>query len=114
MADNDRIDKLEKQIDRLEAKQTELYEQLAEARLDQWKGRLEDLEVQIRLGAMDTNDRVEAVVQKGRDRWNDAKSQLTGAKTTAADVVESVRNGVESALADIRKAVVDARKQATS
>jgi predicted nucleic acid-binding Zn-ribbon protein len=114
MADNDRIAKLEKQIERLEAKQTELYEQLAEARLDQWKGRLEDLEVQIRLGAMDTNDRVEAVVQKARDRWNDAKSQLTGAKATAADVVETVRSGVENALADIRKAIVDARKQATS
>jgi predicted nucleic acid-binding Zn-ribbon protein len=114
MTDDDRIAQLQAQIDRLEAKQTELYEQLAEARLDQWKGRLEDLEVQIRLGAMDTNDRVEAVVQKGRDRWNDAKSQLTGAKATAADVDETVRNGVESALADIRKAVVDARKQATS
>lgn len=114
MAENDRIAKLEKQIERLESKQTELYEQLAEARLDQWKGRLEDLEVQIRLGAMDTNDRVEAVVQKARDRWTDAKSQLTGAKATAADVVETVRSGVESALADIRKAIVDARKQATS
>ena len=114
MADNDRIAKLEKQMDRLEAKQNELYEQLAEARLDQWKGRLEDLEVQIRLGAMDTNDRVEALAQKARDRWTDAKSQLTGAKATAVDVVETVRSGLESALADLRKAVVDARKQATS
>ncbi|HEX6419336.1 MAG TPA: hypothetical protein VFZ77_12620 [Acidimicrobiales bacterium] len=114
MADTDRIAKLEKQIERIEAKQAELYEQLAEARLDQWKGRLEDLEVQIRLGAMDTNDRVSALVQRTRDRWTDAKTQLSGAKATAVDVVETVRGGLETALSDLRKAVVDARKQASS
>jgi len=114
MADTDRIAKLEKQIERLEAKQAELYEQLAEARLDQWKARLEDLEVQIRLGAMETNDRIDALVQRARERWNDAKAQLSGAKATAVDVVETVRSGIETALSDLRKAVVEARKQATS
>lgn len=114
MADDDRIAKLEKQIEKLEARQSELYEQLAEARLDHWKGRLEDLEVQIRLGAMDTNDRIQALVEQARDRWNDAKSQLTGAKSAAVDVVETVRSGVESALDDIRRAIVEARKQTTS
>lgn len=112
MADDDRISKLQAQIDKLEAKQTELYEQLAEARLDQWKGRLEDLEVQVHLGAMDTNDRVDALVQRARDRWNEGKTQLSGATSKASEVVETVRNGIESALDDLRAAILDARKQA--
>lgn len=112
MTDNDRIAKLEKQIARLESKQSELYDQLAEARLDQWRGRLEDLEVQVRLGAMDTNDRVNALVQKGRERWDDAKAQLTNATAAAGDVAETVRDGLESALDDIRKAILDAKAKA--
>jgi hypothetical protein len=114
MADTDHIANLQARIDRLEAKQAELYEQLAEARLDQWKGRLEDLEVQVHLGAMDTNDRIDALVSRARDRWNEAKAQLSGATCVASDVFETVRSGFESALSDIRRALLDAKKQATS
>jgi prefoldin subunit 5 len=112
MTDNDRIAKLQAQIDRLEAKQTELYEQLAEARLDQWKGRLEDLEVQVHLGAMDTNERMKALVEKARERWNEAKVKLGGATSVASDVGETVRKGFESAIEDVRKALLDAKAQA--
>lgn len=109
---DDRIAKLEAQIRRLEDKQSEFYDQLAEARLDQWKARLEDLEVQMHLGAMETNDRVNALVQRARDRWTEAKAQLGGATAVAADVAEAVRRGVESALDDLRTAMVEARQQA--
>jgi chromosome segregation ATPase len=112
MTDNERIKKLEAQIKRLETKQSDLYDQLAEARLDQWKGRLEDLEVQARLGAMDTNERVAAVMQKARDRWDEARKQLSGATAVAGDVVETVRGGFETALDDLRRALLDAKKQA--
>jgi DNA repair exonuclease SbcCD ATPase subunit len=112
MTDNDdRISQLQAQIDRLEAKQSELYEKLAEARLDQWKGRLEDLEVQVHLGAMDTNDRVSALVDKARERWNEAKAKLEGAGSVASDVGETLRKGVESAVEDVRKALLDAKAQ---
>jgi hypothetical protein len=112
MTDNDdRISQLQAQIDRLEAKQSELYEKLAEARLDQWKGRLEDLEVQVHLGAMDTNDRVSALVDKARERWNEAKAKLGGAGSVASDVGETLRKGVESAVEDVRKALLDAKAQ---
>jgi prefoldin subunit 5 len=112
MTDNDRIAQLQAQIDRLEAKQTELYEQLAEARLDQWKGRLEDLEVQVHLGAMDSNDRMKALVEKARERWSEAKVKLGGATSVASDVGETVRKGFESAVEDVRKALLDAKAQA--
>lgn len=113
MADtDDRIARLESQIKDLEAKHTELYKQLADARLDQWKGRVEDLEVQARLGAMETNDRIKALIQQAGDRWNDARSQVRGAASTAGDVVETVRGGVERAIDDLRKAILDARGKA--
>lgn len=112
MADDDRIARLEAKIAELEAEQSRLYEQLAEAQLDQWKGRLEDLEVQAQLGAMDANDRVHAVVQQARERWSEAKVQLTGKTSRAGDVVETVRNGLETALGDIRRALVEARDKA--
>ncbi|HEX6238350.1 MAG TPA: hypothetical protein VFZ68_14215 [Acidimicrobiales bacterium] len=108
----DRIAKLESQIKELEAKHTELYKQLADARLDQWKGRLEDLEVQARLGAMETNDRIKALIQQARDRWNDATAQVRGAASTAGDVLETVRGGIERALDDLRQAMLDARSKA--
>lgn len=113
MTENERIKKLETQIERLEARQSELYDQLADARLDQWKGRLEDLEVQARLGAMDTNDRVADLMAKARDRWEEARKQLGGATAAAAEVVETVRGGFESALDDLRRALLDAKKQAS-
>ena len=45
MATEDRIKKLEAQIDELRAKQAELNKQLAQAEIDRWQGRIEDLEV---------------------------------------------------------------------
>jgi hypothetical protein len=113
MTENERIKKLESQMEDLERTQSELYNQLAEARLDQWKGRLEDLEVQVHLGAMDTNDRVAAGLQKARDRWDDARNQLSGATAVAVEVFDTVRSGVENALDDVRGALLDAKKQAT-
>ena len=113
MTENERITKLEAQIERLEARQSELYDQLADARLDQWKGRLEDLEVQARLGAMETNDRVAALMEKARDRWDEARKQLSGATAAATEVVETVRSGFENAIDELRRALLDAKEQAS-
>ena len=113
MTETERIKKLEDQMNALEKQQMDLANELAQARLDQWKGRLEDLEVQAHLGAMDTNDRVAALTQKARDRWDDARKQVSGASATAADVWETVRGGVENAIGDLRKALFDAKTQAS-
>ncbi len=112
MTENERVTRLEHQIKRLEEKQAELYEQLAQARLDQWKGRLEDLEVQMRLGSMETTDRVTALVQRARQAWDDAEARFGGAAAAAPELLESVRAGFETAMADIRSALMDARQVA--
>lgn len=112
MTTEDRIAKLEAQIDRLEAKQDELRRQLTQAQLDQWHARIEDFEVQAHLGAMETGDRVSTLVQAVRQRWTDAKAQFDAATSTATDAVESARSGIEHALQEVRDAIVDARKHA--
>ena len=66
------------------------------------------------LGAMDTSDRLAPLVEALRNRYLDAKAQVEGATSTAADVVEQLRSGLEQAMEDIRRAVIDARDQATS
>lgn len=113
MTDTERIKKLEDQMSALEKQQMDLANELAQARLDQWKGRLEDLEVQAHLGAMDTNDRVAALTKRARERWDDARQQVSGASSTAADVWETVRGGFDNAMSDLRKALFDAKNQAT-
>lgn len=114
MTVDERITELEAQMKDLEEKQAELFAQLAEARLDQWKARLEDLEVQARLGAMEADDRVAALLQTARDRWDDARRQVTGATAAAAGVLESVRERLDEALDDLRRALLDARRQTTN
>lgn len=114
MADDDRITQLEERIAALSREQADLRTQLARAQLDQWQGRIEDLEVQMRLGAMETSERLAPLVEQLRDRWLDARSQLDGATSTATEVVDSLRQGLEQAMRDIREAVLTARDQATS
>ncbi len=113
MAD-ERIDQLESRISDLTDELSDLRSQLAKAQLDQWQGRIEDLEVQLHLGAMETNDRLAPLVEQLRGRWLDARSQVDGATSTATEVIDSLRQGLEQAMRDIREAVLDAKDKATS
>jgi len=103
---------LEAQIERLEAREAELRKQVAAAQLDQWYARIEDLEVQAHLAAMETSDRVHELLDQTRTRWHDAKAQITKPTAVASDVVESVRSGIEDLFGDVRKALVDAKEKA--
>jgi len=114
MTTEERIAKLEAQIDRLQKKQTELYEQLTQAQIDQWQGRIEDLEVQVHLGAMEANDKVSALMDQLRSRFADARGQLEGATSTASAVAETLRAGLENASREIRKAVLESKSRVSS
>ena len=46
-----RIAKLEANIKALQAKQVALHKQLTDAQVEQWQARIDDLEVQVHLGA---------------------------------------------------------------
>ena len=109
MTTEERISRLEGQIERLEAKETELRRQLAKAQLDQWYARIEDLELQAHLGAMETHDRVSALVAQVRNLWKETKHQVDGATHTAGEAVDEVRGRIEGLLRDVRRGLADAQ-----
>lgn len=109
MTNEDRITGLEAQIRKLQAEQAELRKQLARAQLDQWRGRIEDLQIQMHLGAMETSDQLTALMRQLLGRWADARLQFERDISTASDVAETVRSGLENAFDDLRKALLEAR-----
>lgn len=111
MTTEDRIAILESEIRELRVQQTELRKQLAEAQLDQWRGRVEELEVQMHLGAMEASDKATALMDQLRDRWADARRQLEQSIATASSVAETVRTGLEKAVDDVRRALLESRSK---
>lgn len=114
MTTQDRIAQLEEQIHELSDQQADLRKQLAKAQLDQWQGRIEDLEVQMHLGALDASDKATAQMNKLRARWVDAKRQFEESIKTASGVADTVRAGLENAFDDLRKALLESKSKLTS
>ena len=113
MTTEERIAKLEAQIDKLKAKQAELHRQLTKAQIDQWQGRIEDLEVQMHLGAMETSDRLTALMDQLRSRWAATRRQFEDTISTASTVADTVRTGLENAFNDLRKALLESKNKLT-
>jgi chromosome segregation ATPase len=111
MTTEERIAKLEAEIGKLQARQAALQQQLAKAELDQWQARVEDLEVQLHLGAMDASDRLTALMDQLRDRWADGRRQFENSIATASSVADTVRSGLENAFSDLRKALLESKSK---
>jgi hypothetical protein len=111
MTTDERIAHLEAQIDDLRAKLAKLHQQMSKAQIDQWQGRVEDLEVQLHLGAMETSDKVTALMGHLRSRWADARQQLEDRASTASSLADTVRAGLENAFAEVRKALLETKNR---
>ena len=46
-----------------------------------------------------------------RDRWADARRQFEQSITTASSVAKTVRTGLESAIEDVRKALLESKRK---
>ena len=114
MTTEDRIAQLEDQIHKLQGQQADLRKQLAKAQLDQWQGRIEDLEVQMHLGAVEASDKAKAQLHKLRDRWADARRQFEDSIKTASSVADTVRTGLEKAVDDLRQALLESKNKLSS
>lgn len=114
MTTEERIAKLEAKIDALQAKQAALHQQLNDAQIEQWQARIDDLEVQVHLAAMDARDRLSPMLDRLRGTWLEARTQLEGRTETAATVADTLRIGLESAYRDLRTAVIEARNKVSS
>jgi hypothetical protein len=113
MTDQHDIERLEQRIRELETEQDALQRQLARAQLDQWEGRIDDLEVQIHLGTLELGERLDPLLESLRNRWLDVKQQVGESPSTTADALDALRSGLEQAMRDVRQAILDARSAAT-
>jgi multidrug resistance efflux pump len=111
MSTEDRIKTLEEQIAGLQARQEELSKQLAQAEIDRWQGRIEDLEVQMHLGAMEANDRLNGLLEQVRRRWAEATAQYGGTATVATEGLGAVRSSLQTAYKEIRQALLDTKSK---
>ncbi len=112
MGEEDRIGGLEQQIEDLKAQLSDVRSRLLSAEFDQWRGRIDDLELQARLGSMGVQDRIMPVVEQLRDLWLDARERTGDGVDTASEVTGRLRDGLESAFKDLRDAVSDAASTA--
>jgi predicted nuclease with TOPRIM domain len=109
MSENQRIAELERQLEELQAQHDDLRRQLTEARSDQWQARIEDLEVQAHLGAMEAQDTLDPLVEQLRNAWLEARQRFDSGASTASDVIDQLRDGFEQAGRDIRDALSEVR-----
>ena len=63
------------------------------------------------LGAMETTDKLTALMDQLRSRWADARRQFEDAASTASSVADTVRTGLENALNEVRKALLESKNK---
>jgi phage shock protein A len=109
MSDQD----LEARVHALEAQLDDLRRRLAENELDDWKARIDQLEVQAHLAQMDADDQLQPLLEQMRNRWLDAKAQFDKASSAAGGAVGTVTDGVRSAAKDLGDALAEAVRKVT-
>ncbi len=107
-----RITALETQIGELRTQLQDVRRQLSEAELDQWRARIDDLEVQAHLGTLEVKQRLDPVVDDLRNRWLDAREQVSNSTDTASEVIDALRKGLEHAMGEMRRSMVEAKSAA--
>ncbi len=111
MTTEERIANLEARLDDLQEAHSAVSRQLAQAHVDQWQGRIDDLELQVHLGAAEASDRLTALTAELDKRWSKVRQQVSRTGATTSDVTETIRVGLESAFKDVRDALIESRKQ---
>ncbi|CAN5211696.1 hypothetical protein BH09ACT12_BH09ACT12_00830 [soil metagenome] len=111
MTTDERITTLEARIDTLTEAHDAVNRQLAQARIDQWQSRIDELELQVHLGRLEATDRVTEMTAELQSRWSKARRQLQEATTTTAAVAGTLQTGLDKAYHELRDAVIASRKQ---
>jgi hypothetical protein len=104
---------LHDRIEELQAEIIGLRVELARTRIEQWAGRLDDLELQYHLGRMEADERLAAALADVRHRIAQARRRAEARGEAAEEAVEAVTSGLERAFADLRQAMVQARDAVT-
>jgi len=101
---------LETRIHLMEDELKNLRSELIQARVDQWEGRIDELELQVHLGSMEANDRLVDLIAELRSGLRTAKAQAQSAGSTTVDVLETIRDGLEQAMKDVRDSLIKAKE----
>ena len=99
---------LEARVAELEAQVDQLNKDLLDTQLDDWKARIDSLEVQMHLGSMEAREELNPLLEQLRNRWLDAQELLDKAGSAAGDAVNSLSDGARKAFRDLTRALDDA------
>ena len=84
-----------------------------ESELDDWKARIDQLEVQAHLGKMDADDQLRPLLDQMRNRLLDARTQFDKAGSAAGSALGTVTDGVRSAAKDLGDTFSEAVRRIT-
>lgn len=101
-------EELGRRVEALEAQVAQLNKDLLESQLDEWKARIDALEVQMHLGQMEAREELNPLLEQLRNRWLDARQQFDKAGSAAGEAVATLREGIRKAVADLRAALDEA------
>lgn len=113
MTTDQRIATLETHLDTLRTTQAELRGELRQARVDRWQDRIDDLELQVRLGVAEGSERVTQARATLHTTWDKARAQMQGTSADATSAAQAVQTSLHGAYDDVRAALVDAKNSLT-
>lgn len=113
MTTDNRVAALEAHIDTLHTKQADLRRELRKARVDQWQDRIDDLDLQVRLGVSDGGERLTEATRKLQSTWDQVRGELLDASSDAADAADALRDRMQTAYSDVRTSLLDTKNRIT-
>lgn len=99
---------LEHRVADLENQVSQLNMELLGTQLDDWKARIDQLEVQAHLGQLEARQQITPLVDQLRNRWLDAREAVANTQDAAGDALSTLRDGVRSAMKDLSDAFDEA------
>lgn len=109
MTTDQRVTILESRLADLRISEADLRSQIRQARLDHWQGRIDDLELQVRLGAVEGSDRLDQARTTLTTTWGKARAEMLETSSDAAHAAQAVQASLHGAYDDVRAALIDAK-----
>jgi chromosome segregation ATPase len=86
----------------------ELYQQKAQAQLDEWKAELEKLKAKASGASADAQLEMKEQIQALEGKFEEGKAKLAEIAEASDDAWESIKEGIESAWSSLKSAFSDA------
>jgi len=103
----------ERQVDDLSRQVKELTTFMVDGQLDQWKSRIDDLELQMALGRMELKEEAGPKIDELKTKLDEARAELTAAGDKATEVWATLSAGLRSAFAELKDAFVETKHLVT-